>query len=65
MEKGKDRLTLIFYSVELVNNSSLHFLPAKIGTKDSNAGEIQVFNIMNATFRLVMFMGYFKGFTIA
>lgn len=40
-------------------------LPAKIGTKDSNAGEIQVFNIMNATFRLVMLMGYFKGFTIA
>lgn len=41
------------------------FVPAKIGTKLSIAGEIQVFNIMMATFRLVMFIGYFKGFTIA
>jgi hypothetical protein len=40
-------------------------LPAKIGTKESNAGAVHVIKIMMATFLLVILIGYFNGFTIA
>jgi hypothetical protein len=40
-------------------------LPANIGTKESNAGDIHVIKIMMATFLFVILIGYFNGFTIA
>lgn len=40
-------------------------VPAYMGTNDSNAGDIHVHNIITATTRLVILMGYFNGFTIA
>lgn len=36
-----------------------------MGTNDKSAGETQVFKIMIATFRFVIYIGYFNGFTIA
>lgn len=36
-----------------------------MGTNDRSAGETQVFKIMIATFRFVIYIGYFNGFTIA
>lgn len=36
-----------------------------MGTNERSAGETQVFKIMIATFRFVIYIGYFKGFTIA
>lgn len=44
---------------------SVAYIPAYMGTNDSNAGDIHVHNIITATIRLVIKMGYFNGLTMA
>lgn len=45
--------------------SIISHLPLNIGTKDNSAGAVHVINIMMATTRFVILVGYFNGLTIA
>lgn len=49
----------------VIQKERFPIVPAKIGMNESSAGEIHVFSIIIATFRLVIFIGYLRGLTIA